>query len=150
MESTFVIFDHWNLLSLIIAIVHPLMLLNVNTHVNSVIESLYASMKFMEILMNVYLPYSLNCWRKWMYILLRAWPSVALLVDQFKKRIANISNTTIFIFTNIQVWCFNNNKRMVQYLEPRLGVRLNYLTSGTYVFVSNTPTQTQTGFYTWT
>ena len=27
-------------------------------------------------------------------------------------------------------------QRMVQYLEPRLGVRLNYITSGTYVFVS--------------
>ena len=29
-------------------------------------------MKFMEVLMNVYLPYSFSCWRKWMYIL-RKW-----------------------------------------------------------------------------
>ena len=34
------------------------MLLNVNTHANSVIESSFALMKFMEVLMNVYLPYS--------------------------------------------------------------------------------------------
>ena len=33
------------------------MLLNVNTHANSVIESSFALMKFMEVLMNVYLPY---------------------------------------------------------------------------------------------
>ena len=51
------------------AIVHPLMLLNVNIHVNSVIESWSALMKFMEVLMNVCLPYSFNCWRKWMHIL---------------------------------------------------------------------------------
>ena len=38
------------------------MLLNVNTHANSVIES--SLMKFMEVLMNVYLPYSFNCRRK--------------------------------------------------------------------------------------
>ena len=43
------------------AIVHPLMLLNVNTYANSVIESSFALMKFMEVLMNVYLPYSFNC-----------------------------------------------------------------------------------------
>ena len=48
------------------------MLLNVNTNVDSVIESSFALMKFMEVLMNVYLPYSYNCWRKWMYIL-RKW-----------------------------------------------------------------------------
>ena len=41
-------------------IVIPLMLLNVNTYVNSVIESLFALMKFMKVLMNVYLPYSFN------------------------------------------------------------------------------------------
>ena len=35
------------------------MLLNVNTHANSVIESSFR--KFMEVLMNVYLPYSFNC-----------------------------------------------------------------------------------------
>ena len=54
------------------AIVYPLMLLNVNTYANSVIESSLALMKFVEVLMNVYLPYSFNCWRKWMYIL-REW-----------------------------------------------------------------------------
>ena len=43
------------------AIVHPLMLLNVNTYASSVIESSFALMKFMEVLMNVYLPYSFNC-----------------------------------------------------------------------------------------
>ena len=42
-------------------IVIPLMLLNVNTYVNSVIESLFALMKFMKVLMNVYLLYSFNC-----------------------------------------------------------------------------------------
>ena len=51
------------------AIVHPLMLLNVNTYANSVIESSFAFMNFIEVLMNVYLPYSFNCWRKWMFIL---------------------------------------------------------------------------------
>ncbi|XP_027039724.1 sulfotransferase 1C2-like [Pocillopora damicornis] len=34
------------------AIVHPLMLLNVNTFANSVVESSFALMKFMEVLMN--------------------------------------------------------------------------------------------------
>ena len=42
------------------AIVIPLMLLNVNTYVNSVIESSFVLMKFMKVLMNVYLPYSFN------------------------------------------------------------------------------------------
>ena len=37
------------------------MLLNVNTFANSVVESSFALMKFMEVLMNVYLPYSFNC-----------------------------------------------------------------------------------------
>ena len=54
------------------AIVHPLMLLNGNTYVNSIIESSFTVMKFTEVLMKVYLPYSFNCWRKWMYIL-RKW-----------------------------------------------------------------------------
>ena len=48
------------------------MLLNVNTYANSVIESSFAFMNFIEVLMNVYLPYSFNCWRKWMCIL-RKW-----------------------------------------------------------------------------
>ena len=39
----------------------PLMVLNVNTYVNSVIESSFALMKSMKVLMNVYLPYSFNC-----------------------------------------------------------------------------------------
>ena len=43
------------------AIVHPLMLWNVNTYASSVIESSFALMKFMEVLMNVYLPYSFKC-----------------------------------------------------------------------------------------
>ena len=67
--------------------------------------------------------------------MLRAWPSVDLLVDQFKRRIAEISNTTIFIFSltyELHVLL----QRMMQYLEPQLGIRLNYITSGTYVFVS--------------
>ena len=55
-----------------VTIVHPLMLLKVNTHANSVIESSFAFMMFMEVLMNVYLSYGFNCWRKWMYIL-RKW-----------------------------------------------------------------------------
>ena len=42
-------------------IVHPLMLLDFNTHANNVIEISFALMKFMEVLMNVYLPYSFNC-----------------------------------------------------------------------------------------
>ena len=37
------------------------MLLNVNTYANSVIESSFAFMNFIEVLMNVYLPYSFNC-----------------------------------------------------------------------------------------
>ena len=37
------------------------MLLNVNIYANSVIESSFALMKFMEVLMNIYLPYSFNC-----------------------------------------------------------------------------------------
>ena len=43
------------------AIVHLLMLLNVNTYANNVIESSFALIKFMEVLMHVYLPYSFNC-----------------------------------------------------------------------------------------
>ena len=39
----------------------PLMVLNVNTYVNSIIESSFTLMKFMKVLMNVYLPYSFNC-----------------------------------------------------------------------------------------
>ena len=39
----------------------PLMLLNVNTHANTVIESSFALMNLMDVLMNVYLPYSFNC-----------------------------------------------------------------------------------------
>ena len=41
------------------AIVFPLMQLNVNTYANSVIENLFTLTKFMEVLMNVYLRYSL-------------------------------------------------------------------------------------------
>ena len=37
------------------------MLLNVNTYANSVIESSFTLMKFMEVVMNVYLRYSFNC-----------------------------------------------------------------------------------------
>ena len=43
------------------AIVFPLMQLNVNTYANSIIESSFTLMKFMEVLMNVYLRYSFNC-----------------------------------------------------------------------------------------
>ena len=35
------------------AIVHPLMILNVNSYANSVVESLFTLLKFMEVLMNV-------------------------------------------------------------------------------------------------
>ena len=38
------------------------MVMNVNIHANSIIESSIALIKFMEVLMNVYLPYSLNCY----------------------------------------------------------------------------------------
>ena len=55
-ESVFVIFNCPKVQLFI-----PLMLLNVNTHANSVIESSFALMKIMEVLMNVYLPYSFNC-----------------------------------------------------------------------------------------
>ena len=48
------------------------MLLYVNTYSNSVIESSLASVKFMQVIMNVNLPYRFNCWCKWMYIL-RKW-----------------------------------------------------------------------------
>ena len=54
------------------AIVFPLMQLNVNTYANSIIENSFTLMKFMEVLMNVYLRYSFNCWRKWLCIL-RKW-----------------------------------------------------------------------------
>ena len=37
------------------------MLLNVNIYANSVLENSSALMKFMDVLMNVYLPYSFNC-----------------------------------------------------------------------------------------
>ena len=43
------------------ATVNSLMLLNVNTYANSDIESSCALMKLMEVLMNVYSPYSFNC-----------------------------------------------------------------------------------------
>ena len=42
-------------------IVFPLIQLNVNTYANSVIERSFTLMKFMEVLMNVYLRYSFNC-----------------------------------------------------------------------------------------
>ena len=35
-----------------------------NTYANSVVESSFALMKLMEVLMNVYLPHSFNCCRK--------------------------------------------------------------------------------------
>ena len=54
------------------AILFPLLQLNVNSYANSIIESSLTLMKFMEVLMNVYLRYSFNCWRKWLYIL-RKW-----------------------------------------------------------------------------
>ena len=54
------------------------MQLNVNTYANSVIESSFTLMKFMELLMNVYLRYSFNGWRKWLYIL-RKWTAKGVL-----------------------------------------------------------------------
>ena len=43
-------------------IVHRcIMLLNVDTHANRIIESSFALMKFTEVLMNIYLSYSFNC-----------------------------------------------------------------------------------------
>ena len=60
------------------AIVFPLMQLDVNTYTNSVIESLFTLIKFMEVVMNVYLRYSFNCWRKWLYIL-RKWTAKGVL-----------------------------------------------------------------------
>ena len=42
------------------AIFFPLMQLNVNTYANSVIESSFTLMKFMEVVMNVYLRFSIN------------------------------------------------------------------------------------------
>ena len=60
--------NHWArlkvyLLSLIVQklIVLPFTLLNVNAYANSVIDSSFALMKFVEVLMNVYLPYSFSC-----------------------------------------------------------------------------------------
>ena len=49
-------------LSLIVqgSIFHPLMPLNVDTYAKSV-KNLFELVKFMEVLMNVYLPYSFNC-----------------------------------------------------------------------------------------
>ena len=46
-----------------------------------------------------------------------------LLVDQFKRRIANISSTTTFISTKTQVTCFTTEAGAIP-LESRLGVRL--------------------------
>ena len=63
-EIIFLVFD--------CAIVFPLMQLNVNTYANSIIESSFTLMKFMKVLMNVYLRYNFNYWRKWLYIL-RKW-----------------------------------------------------------------------------
>ena len=43
-------------------IVHRcIMLLNVNTHANRIIERLFALMKFMGLLMNIYLSNSFKC-----------------------------------------------------------------------------------------
>ena len=50
----------------------------VNIYRNSVVESSFALMKFTEVLMNVYLPFSFDCWRKWMYIL-RKWTTKVVL-----------------------------------------------------------------------
>ena len=86
------------------------MLLNVNTYANSVIESSFAFMNFIEVLMNVYLPYSFNCWRKWMYILRKwtakgvirkspvLWPIYALVLNQSEARYLWVSDVCSEIF----------------------------------------------------
>ena len=63
------------------AIVFPLMQLNVTTYANSVIESSFTLIKFMDVLMNVYLRYSFNCWRKWLCIL-RKWTAKGVIASQ--------------------------------------------------------------------
>ena len=74
------------------------MLLNVNTYAKSVIESSFALMKFMEVLMNVYLPNSFNCWRKWMYIL-RKWTAKGV----------------ITVFVQLELWSQFVNKNIQKY-----------------------------------
>ena len=60
------------------------MQLNVNTYANSIIESSFTLMKFMEVLMNVDLRYSFNWWRKWLYIL-RKWTAKGVKNKQILK-----------------------------------------------------------------
>ena len=45
-------------------------------------ESSFTLMKFAEVLVNVYLHYSFNCWRKWLYIL-REWTAKGVLDADF-------------------------------------------------------------------
>ena len=72
------------------------MLLNVNTYAISVIESSFALTKFMEVLMNVYLPYSFNCWRKWMYIL-RKWTAKGVHVTGAKRGKTRAAKTRLVL-----------------------------------------------------
>ena len=44
------------------------MLLNVNTYANSVIESSFALMKFMKVLMNVYLPFAVHLRKRYIHL----------------------------------------------------------------------------------
>ena len=67
------------------AIVFPLMQSNVNTYANSVIESSFTLVKFMEVLINVYMRYSFNGWRKWLYIL-RKWTAKGVQSNWSKTR----------------------------------------------------------------
>ena len=77
-ESIFAAFDCPK-----VQLLFPLMQLNVNTYANSIIESSFTLMKFMEVLMNVYLRYSFNYWRKWLCILLK-WTAKGVVAKEIK------------------------------------------------------------------
>ena len=86
------------------AIVFPLMQLNVNTYANSVTESSFTLMKFMEVLMNVYWRYSFNRWLKWLYIL-RKWTAKGVVIASLPTPRLNSSWYQVSkVSTTIHCW----------------------------------------------
>ena len=72
--------------------------LNVTTYANSVVESSFALMKFMEVLMNVYLPHSFNCCHKWIYIL-RKWTAKGVRSYGIYAPVGILKSSVIYFWT---------------------------------------------------
>ena len=71
-------------------------------------------MKFIEVLTNVYLRHSFNCWRKWLYIL-RKWIAIAVAtLSNWLKRL-----TPVFQPMRSKI---KTNRTMYAWFFPRLGL----------------------------